>query len=387
MSLLMLMGVAPAGADDFKLAPSLSLKQEFNDNVFFSSASAQSSFITTASAGVSLLESTERFSTRLNARLDGLIYSPLSDLNALEQRYDAQGSYLLTPLLQMDARAAFSRQSRPDRLIDTSGLVVSQKSSHQNYAVTGRAIMTEKLSTELGYAYDWADYHDANVSNVEGHSVKALAQYDLGGMMPNLKLRGRAGFDSYRYAASSVDNSTLTVGASYPFHELWLVQGDLGARWSQADFTTRQGGSGSVSPSGRSSEGLGWVSNVTVSYRGEVDTAALTLSRDVQNAAGRSGAVETMAVTLQLARRFAYELTGSMAAGYYTNSSKGNELASRPIDETTIRFNPSLTYELSPYAALELFYEFALVHYDQTRSEARSNKVFLGFSFQKLFSQ
>lgn len=386
MSLLMLMGVAPAGADDFKLAPSLSLKQEFNDNVLFSSASAKSSFITTASAGVSLLESTERFSARLNARLDGLIYFPLSDLNALEQRYAAQGSCLLTPLLQMDARAAFSRQSRPDRLIDTSGLVVSQKSSHQNYAVTGRAIMTEKLRTELGYAFDWADYHDPNVSNVEGHSVKALAQYDLGGTVPNLKLRGRAGFDSYRYAASTVDNSTLTVGASYPFHELWLVEGDLGARLTQADFTGRAP-SGNISPVRRSSEGDGWVSNVTASYRGEADTAALTLSKDVQNAAGRSGAVETLAVTLQLSRRLSYELTCSMAAGYYTNSSKGNELASRPIDETTIRFNPSLTYELSPHAALELFYEFALVQNDQTRSEARSNKVFLSFTLQRLFFQ
>jgi hypothetical protein len=384
VSLLMLMGVAEVDADDFKLAPSFSLKQEYEDNVFFT-ASAKSSFITTASAGVSLLESTERFSTRLNARLDGLIYSPLSDLNALEQRYAALGTYLLTPLLQMDARAAFSRESRPDRLIDSSGLVVSQKSSHQNYGVTGRAIMTEKLSAELGYAYDWADYHDPNVSNVEGHSVKALAQYDLGGTVPNLKLRGRAGFDTYRYAASSVDNSTLTVGASYPFHELWLIEGDLGARLTQADFTEGPGASGNTSPVRHSSEGAGWVSNVTASYRGEADTAALTLSRDVQNAAGRSGAVETMAVTLQLTRRFSYELTGSMAAGYYMNSSKGNDLASRPIDETTIRFNPSLTYELSPHAALELFYEFALVQNDQTRSEARSNKVFLGFTFQRLF--
>ena len=54
--------IAPSGifADEFKLIPSLAVREEYNDNIFASSNDTADDFITTLSAGLELVERTER---------------------------------------------------------------------------------------------------------------------------------------------------------------------------------------------------------------------------------------------------------------------------------------------------------------------------------------
>jgi hypothetical protein len=375
-----------ARADEFKLIPAMTLKEEFNDNIFFFSGTAQSSFISTLSAGLTLLDRTERLTAKMDARLDGLLYSATSDLNSIDQSYGALADYRLSPLFGVRGSAGFDRASRPDRLIETTGMVVVQTSSHQAYSVSGDLTLTEKLTGVLTYGYDAVYYDGPVVSDAKRHDLTTGLVYDLGRLVPLLKIQANLGFSTLRYATSTVDNSTATIGFSYQVHELWSMQAGIGGRFTHVDFDEPAiDASGVMSVVHRSNDSPGWVANVAAYYKGEVDSAALTLSRNVQTAAGRSGAVEATAVSAGFGRKFSSELSGFLGGGYYLNTSRQNEFASQSIDERTYRVNPTLRYEFSPDIALDLSYEFALVQDRQSGTEAERNKVFLCLIMQRPF--
>ena len=54
-------------ADEFKLIPSLTVKGEYNDNIFYTTDETEDDFITTISAGLELIERTERLDLGLSA--------------------------------------------------------------------------------------------------------------------------------------------------------------------------------------------------------------------------------------------------------------------------------------------------------------------------------
>ena len=47
-------------ADEFKLTPSLAVKEEYNDNILYTQTDIQKDFITTISPGLALTDRTER---------------------------------------------------------------------------------------------------------------------------------------------------------------------------------------------------------------------------------------------------------------------------------------------------------------------------------------
>ena len=203
-------------------------------------------------------------------------------------------------------------------------------------------------------------------------------RYDLSRYLPLLKLRSNLGFSTSRYVAATVNTYSATIGAQYPLHELWGVQADLGGRLTRSTFDELiVVPPATITPAGRSNEDLGWVATLLLNYRAERGAGRLSLTRNVQNAAGRSGSTELTAVNGEVSHRFTYELSGSVGAGYYLNRSAAQQFASRAIDETTVRVTPTVRYAFNPDLALDSSYEFALVHDRVAGTDARRNKVFV----------
>lgn len=363
--------------------PSLMAAEEFNDNIFFSAAGARSSFITTLAPHLAIEERTERLTARLDLGCHGLLYTANRDLNNVEQRYQGQAGYRLTPRIGLQAAADFERSSRPDRLVESTGLVITQESDRQNYSVGTDLTLTEKATGQFAYAYERLDYSSASVSGVEGHNLGAGLNYDLSGTLPLLKLRTNAGFSVNRYASSTVESYSATVGLSYPLRELWGVQGDLGGRLTRSTFDEPVFvPPGTVASVERTNTDPGWVASLLVTYRGELDSGWLSVTRNVQNAAGRSGPTELTAVTGEVSRRFSHELSGSLAAGYYQNSSGRDQFGTQAIDETTYRVTPTVRYTFNPNLVLDGSYEFAIIRNNLTATEAQRNKFFVRLTVQ-----
>ena len=104
-----------AGADEFKLTPSVAVRQEYNSNIFFDSSNEKDSFITRVRPGLELIERTERIDLRLAGFVTPYVYWDDENLNSVDQDYSGRIDYKVTPLLSVGANAAVIVDHQPDR--------------------------------------------------------------------------------------------------------------------------------------------------------------------------------------------------------------------------------------------------------------------------------
>ncbi len=379
--LFLVMARAEAQAQEFRLIPGVSLKQEFNDNIFFSSGDTTSSFISTVSPKLSLVGHTERVDARIDANLDILFYTADSHQNRVDQNYQAHANYQLTPRFKLGGEAGYSLSSRADSNIETTGQVTTQGTGteQQRYSLTGDLTVSEKLAGTLAYNYEQTDYSPTTASNSQTHGANLGLIYDMGTVLPLLKLRGNLGYNTNRFSGFTVDTYSATTGFSYAFHELWSVQADAGGIYTSESATVQPAGINTINSA---NNGLGWTAALIFAYKGEKDSASLNFSRGVQSSYGSTGVVERTSVIMTLNRRFTYELSGAISAGYYLNNSIQNQFAGQATDSTTFRVSPSLRYEFNPDIAVDGNYEFAMVQNHQAGTDALRNLVYIRLTVQ-----
>jgi hypothetical protein len=370
---LFFLSIAVTGqAYEFKLIPGAILKQEFNDNIFYSSTNERSSFISTVSPKLSFIDRTDRFNGLIDARLDLLFYTRDSHMNSVDQSYNAEAGYQFTPSFRAGAKAGYDHLHRPDSYLESTGQVSTLGSDRQNYSVMGDLTLTERLIGTLKYDYAQTDYSRNTISGYRSHNVSMGAIYDMGNILPMLKLRSNLGYGRNEFSGLSLDQYMATIGFGYNFHELWSVQTDVGAIYtnSKIDFPRQN------------KDSLGCLASLTFLYKGELTNASLNFSRSVQGAYGRSGAVERTSVTFDLRRRFTYELSGRIGGGFYLNNTDRNQYALDSIDETTYRINTSLRYDFNQDVNVDCYYEFANLKNNQLNTNVRRNMVFVRLTMQ-----
>jgi hypothetical protein len=310
-----------------------------------------------------------------------LIYTGNSELDGFEQRHAVFGSYRVTPLTTLSADASFSHETRPDRYVETTGIVVRQESDQQQYSAGAAVALSERLTGDVSYAYHKTDYNSLDSSDVEAHGVKGSLEYATEEYLPLLKLKTGASFNNYRYDAVTVRSYGATVGASCRILETWSAKGDVGGRFTHSRFTDAP-----LSPpnaAGQRDE-VGWVASLLAVYRGEDDDdrVSFVLRRDLQSTTGRPGAVEETSATVIFARRISADLAGSIGGGWYRNRSTSASSGFDPVDQTSLQIHPSVVYKMSRNFTLEIDYEFATVHDHYENSDVSRNKVFVTLTGQ-----
>ncbi|MGB5896241.1 MAG: hypothetical protein WBG58_18850, partial [Ignavibacteriaceae bacterium] len=102
-------------ADEFKLIPSIAVRGEYNDNIFYTVDDTEDDFITTVSAGLELIERTERLDLDLSALLSPFYYADYSILDDVDQNYMGKVSYKINPSFGVNADALYNVSNRRDR--------------------------------------------------------------------------------------------------------------------------------------------------------------------------------------------------------------------------------------------------------------------------------
>jgi len=110
-------------ADEFKLIPSISVREEYNDNILYTSRDEIDDWITTVSPGLEVIQRTEQLDLNLSAIVSPIYYADHSDFDEVDQNYGARASYQITSLFGVNATARYDVTNRPDRDIETTGMV------------------------------------------------------------------------------------------------------------------------------------------------------------------------------------------------------------------------------------------------------------------------
>jgi len=405
---ILLLPIPPAGANELKLVPSLTLKEEYNDNIFFSTSGRQSDFVSTMTPGIELSDRSERLDADILLQLNGILYARTSDLNAVDQDYHGRLGYMLSPRTNISSSARYIVDSQPEREIATTGLVIPSpvKRHQQQYSLTLQQALTEKTSAALAYSYEQDDYDNNSFSNLRYHDASLTLSHDLDWLMRATK--GSVTFDYAHYNSSvnlidslnsdsTVDNYSATVGISRAFTEVWSVQANAGGRYTVSKFHSWEPVivqpfpplpffEEFFVPVNTKSHQWGWVGQVALSYKGEKTEGSLAFNADVQPASGQtSGTTDRVGLVADMRRRITYELSGAMTVGYYQNKSTPGAIAGQAIDQDTILLTPNLRYEFSKDMYMEASYQYAKVFYNISHTNADQNTFFIRFYIQHPF--
>jgi len=367
MAGLILLPAAEPAADEFKLTPSVAVRQEYNSNLFFDSKDEEDDFITRVRPGLELLNRSERLDLRLTGFVTPFFYWDKDELNSIDQDYSGRLSYRLTPLLTLGADAGVRVDHQPDRDIDVTGIAYGDnRRIQQRYGGNLDYLFTERTSASASYGYardDWRKRKGSALEDYDSHSVTLGLGRELGAARGVTVGFINAGWARYDYESSETDYYFGAVGVRHRLTEIFNVTADVGARYTDSRFDVARlavvpPGVLAVVTEEQSESGWGGIGHLGVEYVGERARAALAASHDVNAASGARGVVQRTGLTLTAGYLLAEKLRLGLFAGAFKNDSDRNEFSGQKVDELTYSARPSLRWEIYREFTLEAGYGF-----------------------------
>jgi hypothetical protein len=390
-----LMSAGSAFADEFKLLPGISLRQEYNDNLFFDRWAKTHDFITTISPKLDLTNKTEKLDLALSGRVDILEYLENSSLNRKDQFYTGSGRYSFTQKLGVSARGSYTSDSRPDRDVLVSGLVYnSARRLTTTYGFGSDYVFTEKTTGFVSYDYAKSDWSSPKFSgyNYEWYGVNGGFSRDMSSLMAGTKAQLNMGYDNTKYLGLEIDTYMASLGVTKKFSEVWSFSVDGGARYLRSDFVATTFQLVPILPpfiyqvvritQPQTTEKLAWLAHSTLSYAGEKTNGSLTLGRDIYAGSGSLGALERTSAALSVSRRLTWEWSGTFSASYYTNRAKSGAFGTFEINRETVSVSPGIRYEFTRDVFLDVAYSFILARDIFNETEVQRNQVWVRLTVQ-----
>ncbi len=205
--------LAPPQKGKVAVTPSISISEEYNDNIFANNQDRQWDFITTFSPSIMLNIDRPTYELSAGYSFGADIYARESDLNEAFARQNllASGLFRLTPTLTLSVADSFAYND--DSLLGTQGAFSTgrQKSLSNNFAPSMTWQMTARNSLALNAGYD-------------------IIRYTSGG----------AGIDSDTYTIGSIFTHAFTPrfagSVGYAFTYLSWTAGRFGVSQSHGWF-------------------------------------------------------------------------------------------------------------------------------------------------------
>jgi hypothetical protein len=379
----------PSPADDFTLIPSIVVRDEYNDAIYGSGKDKEGDFIATVSPGIALMEKTDRLDLNLGATVSPGFYLDHEDFNDVDQNYSGKMGYRIDELTGVTGRALFDVSNRPDRDIETTGLVESNsRRERMDYGLGISRKMTELSDVSLSGGYSRENWDAKNSGeDLESHTVALNFTRNLSSLVDSTVGRLNLGYGRYRYETSDTLFYYMTLGARHRFTESVSLLVDLGGNSVDADFLTRRlvyvEPFFEIQTVSENSRSVGGVGSAALEFQGELTAFTIALSHDIRTAGSRSSTVKRSDATLNLRRRLAERSAASVACGYIVNRADKGEYSGSEIDEDTFFIRPFLQWEFSEYTILEAGYYFS---YTNDRAgdgseDGNRNRVYLQLTY------
>jgi hypothetical protein len=369
---------AVVSAAYFDLVPSLTVRTEYNDNIFFSSEAETNDSIATLTPGLRIYRKSERLTLDGEGRLAVIRYADNQDLDAVDQDALGRFSWQMNERWEVAADAAYIKDSRPDRDILDTGLVQSSEPRwRRRVNLSTRYLTSETTADSFSYLYETSDYSDLESVDSEISAVQFGHTWNMRRFLNETLGRFNFGYARADFQTSKVDSYSGTVGVERDVSEVLGILCDIGLRYMDTEYidTGTTTGAGSV-------KGWNGVGEVALRYRGERTNATVTFSHDVREARGRGGTTLRTELRFWLARQFTEKLKGSLSAGYYQNRTDSETVALTNIDEDTYRLQPFLTYQWNRSLFLEAAYKFTFVKDHIDGSESIQNMIYARIYWQ-----
>jgi len=351
------------------LTPSISVSEEYNDNVFSDNANKRSDFITSFSPALTLVVNRPEYQLRAGYSFGADIYARESGLTDAfnRQNFVADGSYNVSPGFTLSASESFV-YTRDTSLGTQQGFSTGrQKSWSNNFVPAMTWQMTARNSLRLSAGYNALRYQGSGSGlNSDSYGFQSSLSHAF-----TQRLSGLIGYGFTYLDTAQTETSTThapTVGFSY------LLTPTLSANVSGGPAITTTGNNTSVSPGG----------SVGIVQVFSFGSAGVQYTRSVSTAGGFGGANDTQTasgtLTLSGLQRGllivfspAYSIAESLSSGQTDQ-----------VDVKTLTLALAVTYQFTRYASIFGSYTFLQQRTggsSSTQVDVDQNRVRFGLQF------
>ncbi len=349
-----------ANAADWSLVPSMNLRSEFNTNLNYDFKNPKSDYLFTVQYASEYNYATEVLQLQGRLGLTGLHYITNSSADHIDQSYQINGKYALTPRCNFILNSAYIVDSSLQEELSTSGVIMTRTPRQSIAAGPGLAYnLTESLMATVNYNFNRVMYQDPQFRNYTNHQVGLRLDYLLSNekstLIGNVLARESLypGNDSYKSLG-------FYAGINHKFSERWEVNLMAGANYSLMDFAT-QVLDFSQAPyfilvktvRARSTEVTPYLS-LSTTGRWTKWTLTASFSRD-QSASAYGAISEVYQGNLSAKYNFTERLAGTLTAGYSKSSQAGKNSTYK---SEYYNVGPQLTYQVTEKLSVSPGYKY-----------------------------
>jgi hypothetical protein len=364
-----------SSGNESQITPSLALQAEYNDNIFFNDTNELDDYIVTLSPQLKYTRDGPRLNMELAGRIDSINYADNDELNDIDQNIRTVIRYRLDPRMSISGEFDYFKDSRPDRDIETTGLLLSSNIRYSRFFTLGQSFdHSENTVSSLTYTFENQDFEDPELVDFDTHIARLAVSHNIHRWLPKTRARLHLGYVRYEYPELTVNYYSTTLGASHDIAELFTLVVDLGTSYTLKNLENDTSPTLSMDDSDRES---GFTGQLSLNYQGETTRSLLSVSHELRAASGRSAVTERTSLVFDINRRLTSELRGSFKARYYLNQADQGDLATEDIDSRTLSIIPGIRYHLTNDIFFEVFYTYSNIEDRQDDSDADRHLIFM----------
>lgn len=387
--------VGAAQAAEWAAEPSVTVREEYNDNYRLTTIDPDKVWQTTLDPRLALYRRSEVWDFMTSGRVrashfageDGLDTVD-TFLNAGVSRRFERGSIDLTAEQINDT-------TLQDEILDIdTGITVEQVDrSQRTFSVSGQHMLTETVWIEGSVGQTNVRYDDGDRFGLLDYDYTTPSVQLVYQWTPKTQIFGTLSHSKVSYDnASALESKTnsLQIGASHDFTETWTLSGSVGSRRTSTSQTVPT----AVERPGfeifypfiydivyvpRDSESTGLVFDATLNREFETGAISLTATRSVMPSATGTD-TESTRLGLTGTRRLSAKLSTALAVTYFQSSTVGG--VTTRADNDRYRIAPSLGWRLSEELMLNAGYAYTAVEREVSNSDkADSNSLFISLGY------
>ncbi|BBO68383.1 hypothetical protein DSCA_23130 [Desulfosarcina alkanivorans] len=392
------------GADN-QLVTSVAASYEYNDNIRLDDRGELADSIYTIAPRLALVREGERLSARADAMAEFYRYGDYDDFDDTDQWYNAEASYQATERWQLGLEGHLSDDNRPDRDIETTGVVLGNiRRKRSNAGASAAYVFSEMTSGGLFVEFNRENYDDDQTSDRRDYHAVLYLNRSLEGGLARTTGRLNLGYSHYEFERdytltgtdgffdittaisddSEVDSYSLTAGTETALTERLDLTVDLGGRYARSE--SDQGVARTYDPplivqspvtSSDSYDSWGFVGSLTAEYRGERSSCALFFSHDLQPVSGQNSTANRTTVRLSGQMRLLERLRANLAVQWYRNESDQDDPTQDDVDTQTWNLRGGLTWSLTDDFDLTADYVYTVYEDRDGDTTACRNKFLL----------
>lgn len=360
-----------AVAKDVTVTPSIALRGEYDDNVYFTTTDEISDYLAIISPALTFDYASELINLEAVGIVDVLRYLDENDINTENQRYTINGGYRFMERWALSGNFSYIKDTTLDSELDEVGIVYVREDRERFNAGAGLSYQVSELSDMgVNYAYSKTDYDEIgleeyNTNNVSlSYNRKFNDGIDVFTISPS--------FERWNLDVSDVDGYRLNFGWTHLPSETYRLEVFLGGRYTVQNFEDDRDTTGN----------WGGLADINLRKRTETHSLLIGAGTDIYLRPDTDELSQVYKIYCNLTRR----VTERFSAGVNSRLSLNQPDDADAVNDKEIWYFtviPSLSYSLTEKHSLQLSYSYQHIYDKNLENDRRydRNRVWLSLNF------